>query len=191
MASKVSITNRALVKLGVKTITSLTEEVDQARTINAIFDDALDYLITVHHWNFATERTSLARLSGTPSFQYTYQYQLPTNPYCLKVLMVYDSDEDEIEDYKIEGRKVITDETLVYLKYLKRVTDMNELPPPFREMFSTYLAKETVDKFTGSARLKNQLQNEYLYTLKVAKLTDSTEDRPRSRQEGSWLTIRG
>ena len=103
MASKVSIANNALTELGADRIMSFTEDSDNARHINAIFDQCLDMMLQEHPWNFARYRQELAQGVETPDFDYDYQYTLPTNPYCLRVLRA----EDDI-NFVIEGRKLLS-----------------------------------------------------------------------------------
>ena len=86
MASKVEICNSALVSIGASKISSLTENVKAAQEINAKFDIVRDHLFRSHPWNCLINRATLSQDSATPAYGYTYQYLLPTNPLCLKVL---------------------------------------------------------------------------------------------------------
>lgn len=187
MASKVSIANKALIQLGTSTITSLTQDVDSARKINAIFDDSLDYLLQLHNWNFATFRTTLARLSETPTYEYDYYYQLPSSPYCLQVVSVYNNPE-----YRIENRKLATDEDTVKIEYIGRITDMNELSPLFREAFSLYLAIVMNEPITGTGRIKNDVFVQFEKMLKLAKLRDAQESSKKTGDEEklNWYNAR-
>jgi hypothetical protein len=185
MASKVSICNSALIKLGANTITSLTEDSEEARKCNAIFEHVLDTLLQMHPWNFATYRATLAQLSETPEYRYQYYFQLPTSPYCLQVLEVYNKPE-----YKIEGRKLATDEDVVQIKYIGRVTDMNQLSPAFRECLAFYIARDLSDNMTGSGRQKNDYNSLFERYFKLAKLRDAQEDTPDDVENGSWIDCR-
>jgi len=188
MASKVSICNSSLLKIGANTIISLTADSEEARQCNARFDDMLDYLLQIHPWNFAMARATLAQLATTPDFEFTYEYQLPTDPYCLQVVEYYPR--ASAYRYKVEGRKLLTNEGTVEIKYIKRVTDMNELGPLFREMFAYYLAAELSWSLTGSATLKQNMEANFLEAMRMAKLRDSQEDTPDAVAQGSWITSR-
>ena len=86
MATEVSICSNALRKLGDDPITSLTEDTERARLCNAFYESSRDSLLRSHPWNFAITRATLAKLSSTPAYGFAYQYALPTDPYCLRVL---------------------------------------------------------------------------------------------------------
>ena len=99
MATEVSICSNALRRLGDDPITSLTDDTERARLCNAFYADARDACLRSHPWNFAITRASLAQLSATPVYGFDYQFALPTDPFCLRVLAM------EFEDYvfKVEN----------------------------------------------------------------------------------------
>ena len=86
MATEVSICSNALRRLGDDPITSLTDDTERARLCNAFYVPARDLVLRSHPWNFAVTRATLAQLSDTPAYEYSYQYALPNDPYCLRVL---------------------------------------------------------------------------------------------------------
>ena len=88
MATEVSICANALRRLGDDPITSLTDDTERARLCNAFYAPARDLVLRAHPWNFAITRATLAQLSDTPAFEYSYQYALPTSPLCLRVLQM-------------------------------------------------------------------------------------------------------
>lgn len=185
MASKVGITNRALAAIRVPAITSLTEDSDPARKANTFFDDSLDYLLTLHPWNFNTYRTSLARLTTTPEWEWQYEFSLPTNPYCLKVEKVY----NEI-DYSIEERKLLADADTVKIKYLGRISDMNLLPATFRECLAYYLASLLASAVVGSAQVQTNMERKFIWAFGKAKARDAQEGTPQRRKQGKWIDAR-
>jgi hypothetical protein len=186
MASKVDIINNALTKIGANTIININDDSEEARRVNVIFDDSLDLLLQEYPWNFAIERTSLAQLETDPTYEYTYNYQLPTDPYCLRVLDIYNENSQDIF-YKIEGRKLLTNETSVYVRYIKRVTDMSELNAMFREALSYYIAAQLAFTLTGSNSLKKDLLNTYEFTFRKAKTNDAKEGRSDMFRAGPWV----
>ena len=96
MATEVSICSNALRRLGDDPITSLTDDSERARLCNSFYSDARDSVLRSHPFNFSITRTTLAQLSTAPTYGFAYQYALPTNPYCLRVL------EMEEKDYKFK-----------------------------------------------------------------------------------------
>ena len=94
MASDVDIANSALNNLGASNINSLTEDSVAARICNQRYAFVRDAVFRAHPWNCLITRASLAQNSTAPTWQYTYAFSLPTDPYCLRVLRVEDLDTD-------------------------------------------------------------------------------------------------
>ncbi len=134
MASTVDMCNSALNLLGASTISSLTEDTKNARLCNQRFEPIRDRVFRSHNWNCLIKRVQLAQDSTGPVVEYTYGYTLPTD--CLRVLKIHNGSTDSIKsalDYKIEGRKFVTDETTINLVYIALITDPND--------FDIYLEK--------------------------------------------------
>ena len=122
MASDVDIANSALNNLGASNINSLTEDSVAARICNQRYAFVRDAVFRAHPWNCLITRASLAQNSTAPTWQYTYAFSLPTDPYCLRVLRVEDLD----TDYKVEGRTIASDNSTMKIKYVGRITDPNQ-----------------------------------------------------------------
>ena len=76
----------------------------------------------------ALARQELGQLAATPLFAWDFQFQLPTSPYCLRVLTLNDDPAmgDPGDDFVVEGRVLLTDESSAKIKYIKRITDPAE-----------------------------------------------------------------
>jgi hypothetical protein len=189
MASAVEICNRTLIRLGEETITSLTDDSDRARICNNIYPEVLDSLVSEYPWNFAIQRATLARLLDTPVWDFAYAYQLPTDPYCLRVL---ETDEDDTITYpwRREGDTIVTDATSVNIKYLGRIVDPNKIPPLVRELIAIRLAAEIAYPITGDARLSPSLWDLYKQKEREAKLVNGQEGTPRRIESDELITVR-
>lgn len=181
--SETKIANLALKGIGAARINSLTEETEQARVISEMFAQVRDEVLRSHPWNFAVDRVALSVLASTPVFGFTYQFQLPTN--CLRVLGAYASDGDAFDkdDYRIEGRKLLCDESSVYIKYIKRVTDANEFDANFITIMATRLSSEIAYPLANSTSLAKERLDLYFDMLKFGKSIDA--------QESSSIEIEG
>lgn len=189
MASSVSICNSALIKIGAKTITSLTDGGKNATACNEQYSKKRDELLRAHNWNFATARQKIAQLTSTPAFEFDYEYQLPSDN--LKVRSAYDNTDGTGNIvYKIEGRKLLTSVEDVYLKYTQQVTDVNDMPPDFREALSYLLAADLAISIANSKSLKEQMGDGFRAMLRKARSTDAIEDTPDEMPDGSWITDR-
>ena len=172
MASKVSISNLALTILGADRITSLEDNAENAKRLTAIFDDALKDVLRAHPWNFALARATLAQLATTPLFEYDYEFQLPGD--CLRVLSVNDGT-NIITDFKVEGRKLLCDDTTIKIKYIANITDPNQYTSQFIYVLASRLAAEIAYAVTNNKATAEQMFELYLSRLQTAKETDAQE----------------
>ena len=176
MATEVSICSNALRLLCDDPITSLTDDSERARLCNSLYSDARDYLLRAHPWNFAITRASLAQLSDTPSYEYAYQYALPNNPFCLRVLsMEYEDYVFKIEHYTTQGRVLLTDESTAKIKYIAQVTDTQQFDAMFTDLLTTKLAVDLAYPVTNSVNLQGQLQKFYERRLSDSRSVDGQE----------------
>jgi hypothetical protein len=177
MASTVDMCNSALNLLGASTISSLTEDTKNARLCNQRFEPIRDRVFRSHNWNCLIKRVQLAQDSTGPVVEYTYGYTLPTD--CLRVLKIHNGSTDSIKsalDYKIEGRKVVTDETTIYLVYVALVTDPNEFDSYLREAISHQLAADICYAITNNSTLANNYMTRADERLREARFIDATEN---------------
>jgi hypothetical protein len=176
MATEVSICSNALRKLGDSPIASLTEDTERARLCNALYEPARDSLLRSHAWNFAITRASLAQISSTPAFEYSYQYALPTDPFCLRVLkMEFDDYEFKIENLAGQGRVLLTNEGTANIIYIARITDPKLFDSIFVDTLIAKLASEMAYPVTNSAALQKEMERVYKLKLTEARSIDSTE----------------
>ena len=177
MASVVNMCNSALNLLGASTISSLTEDTKNARLCNQRFEPIRDRVFRSHNWNCLIKRVQLAQDSTGPVVEYTYGYTLPTD--CLRVLKIHNGSTDSIKsalDYKIEGRKVVTDETTIYLVYIALITDPNEFDSYLREAISHQLAADICYAITNNSTLANNYMTRADERLREARFIDATEN---------------
>tara|TARA_R100001163_G_scaffold2664_3_gene4130 strand:+ start:81 stop:659 length:579 start_codon:yes stop_codon:yes gene_type:complete len=176
MATEVSICSNALRKLGDDPITSLTEDTERARLCNAFYESSRDSLLRSHPWNFAITRATLAQLSTTPAYGFAYQYALPTDPYCLRVLeMEYQDYIFKIENLATVGRVLLSDESTAKILYVGRITDTALFDSLFVDTLTAHLALKLAYPITNSVTLQAQMQKLYQLKLSEARSVDGQE----------------
>jgi hypothetical protein len=169
MASVVEICNGALNQLGATNILSISEDSKNARICNARYANVRDALFRTHPWNCLQKRATLASDVTTPNWGYSYQYTLPAD--CLRLLSILDYD----YDYKIEGRKILTNISSMKILYVARIVDPNEYDESLRELISSALAADIAYAVTSSNPVSQTMYQLYQEKLKDARFVDATE----------------
>jgi hypothetical protein len=193
MASDVQIANRALSKLGDKTIVSLTEDSNSARAVNECYVIVRQNEIRRHPWHFAKRRALLAASATTPEFDFSYAYPLPAD--CLRVLMPHPQSDsvqyDGKVDWKIEGRSILSDQGgPLKITYLADVTDPEQFDAAFVDTFAARLAAEVSMRLTGSAEKRKLALEEYRMALLEARRVNAFEQFSIERPMGDWEIAR-
>jgi hypothetical protein len=178
MASVVDICNGALNQLGASTILTLTEDSKNARLCNARYTQVRDSVFRSHPWNCLQKRQQLAADTDTPAWGFTQQYTIPAD--CLRILTILDYD----SDYKIEGRKILTDNSTMKILYISRVEDPNEYDELLRETLSAALAADIAYAVTSSNPTATNMYRLFQDKLKEARFVDSTEGQNLSPDKG-------
>ena len=160
MSSKVQICNYALSILGASRITSLSDNTTEANLCNTLIDDVIDEVLVEGPWAFATRRAELNVTTTTPEFEYSYEFQLPTNPLCLKVLNINETDPG-YTDYRIEADKLLADVSTMKIRYIGRITDTQSFSPMFERALKTKMASLMAYALTGNGQMVATLQDLY------------------------------
>ena len=157
--------------MGDDPITSLTEDSERARLVNALYEEVRDEVTRAAMWNCAKDRQVLASLATTPAFGWSYYHQLPST--CLRVIDVLSG--DIRIDHEVEGRKIMTDVSSVNLIFLKKITDPNDMDALFIGAYTAKLAAELAEPVTGSRSLAEQMWTLYDRKVREARTIDSQE----------------
>jgi hypothetical protein len=168
--NEVTICNSALIKLGADRISSLTQDSKAAILCNSLYEMSRKAVLTVGKWRFAIARAQLTLLSETPLYEYDYMFQMPTD--CLQpfeLATATDMDGTEDLDYTVEADKLLCDESVLYMRYVKNVNDPNAFHPLFAEAFAWYLAWQMAIALTGSAATAEAMNKGFQSTLSLAR----------------------
>jgi len=198
MASSIEIANRALTKLGAARIISFGDDNKQARAVQSMFDIVRDAELRAHIWSFAIKRASLAALTSTPDWGYTYEYQVPSD--LLRILQVNDvyngpSFEDyrnqSVAEYALEGNKILTDFAApLRIRYVAQITDTSQWDSTFVEAFACRLAVEMAEDLTQSNTKRELAQKEYEQALMMAIKAGGLETPPQALPDNTWVLSR-
>lgn len=169
MSGKVQICNEALQNIGARYITSLEEDTKEAIECSLRFDSARRALLEMHPWNFAMKRVALNANLSAPAFNYSYEFNLPSD-----FLWLYMTKEEEVhqtpaaatydfsthianvpyttmvDKYRIEGRKLVSNSSDVSIIYVADIEDTEQFSATFTQLLARYLGGLIAYKVVGS-----------------------------------------
>lgn len=151
----------ALIKVGRNKVTDIdSPTTNEEKIINAIFDLIADEVMASGSWTSCQKRASLTSTGTTPSFEYSYEYQLPTSPKCLKVLAVNEEVPGDIS-YVIEGDKLLTNSSTCKIRYCQRVSNTDSWNQYLSTAFVARLTAELCLILTGSEQKADKFYLKY------------------------------
>lgn len=180
------VANIALVEIGEELIESLSDGSDPIAVLcNKFLPFAREEFLCDSKWNFATKRATLDPLSTSPpTGTYAYYFQKPVD-----WIMGYPISDVE-PYYTIEGDKLLSDTSPLYIKYIYNNTNVNNYSASAQKAIALSLASTIVDQIEKTDISKDALQKRAMYFLSKARRTDSIE-RPHTRIEARrWLDAR-
>jgi hypothetical protein len=169
MASVVQMCNSALNQLGAASITSLTDNSKNARLCNERYETIRDAVFRSHPWNSLIKRQQLAQDTTTPAWGFKYQFTLPSDSLRVLAIDAYNS------DYKVEGRKILSNESTIKLIYVSTITDPNEMDVLLRETISAALAADLAYSITANLQVSGLMAEKYQAKLSEARHSDASE----------------
>lgn len=188
--SEVKICNKALTRLGARTISDLTGTGTEEMLCNQFYADTRDLLLTEYDWPFAIGRVQLAQLSGDTMSKYDYKYQLPLNPEIHRLIglinIADETYEDLDEEWVIEGKELHTDQTPCAIKYIKTITDPNKFTRTFIEATALRLASQICIKLTQDMNLYQLITQEYMAMNLQARATDGSTTKAYINDHEDW-----
>lgn len=192
MASKVSIANRALVKLGDEPILLLEDDSKRARTIKSMFDEVRRAEIRRHRWKFAIKREELVALAEAPKFGYRYQFPLPNDYLGLVQVGEFYLRSRMQAPWSVEGGRILTNMPApLRIRYQCDVDNPGLFDPLFVEVLACKLAMEACEAINQSSTKYQSCAEAYQFAVSEATRQDAIENPPDELPQGSWLDSRG
>lgn len=171
--SKISLINDALTHLGADRITSLADTSTESAVMNQIYEGARDSVMRSFPWNCLIHRTQLAASTTKPAFGFDYQYPLPTDPYCLRVLNMNETSSGD--QWKVEGRDLLTSASTCKIRFIGRPDDVGSIDPLLGAAISARLAADACYTLVQSNGVQQQMWGLYQAKLDEARAVDNVE----------------
>lgn len=189
MASQTDVYNRALQKLGLRSLTSPSDTTPRADACNRAYPTARRALYQSHTWNCSVKRAQLPADVTAPLFGRANYFSLPAD--YIRLLPLDPDDNSEDFDYQVEGRKLVSDEAgPLPLRYVADITDVNTMDPLFVEALACKMAVDMVAELTESNVKKQDLKEDLKAALIEARRANALVNRPSQPAPDYWETVR-
>jgi hypothetical protein len=198
MTTQVGIYNRVLTKLGSQPVTSTSDESEQCRVLNRIWEYVRDAELRDNNWNFAITRASLSADGTAPAWGYDTRYAMPSD--CLRIIEIdgftglnepLGSVGPGDPDFRIEGRYILCDETSeIDIRYISKEINVSDWDSLFVDAIAARMAFEACEPLTNNASKKEQFLRDYKEAISKARRADGIETPAEPLQEDSWLLAR-
>jgi hypothetical protein len=193
--SEVSICNHALSLIGVDPITALTDDTKQAGLCNRLYPILRDQVLEARTWTFATGRAKLLPDATPPEWGYAQQFLVPSD--WLRTLRVYynppvGSNDNWVNppEWNKEGRYILANNNVVYVKYTKQITDTSIFSPSFAVCLAYRLAADMAIPLTENRSLMNDMVSGYSVQLVSAGSIDAAQGIREEKYVGNLVTRR-
>lgn len=166
MSAETDFLNDALGQAGCDRITNLNDDVASANWCRVFYKPLRRAMLELADWNFAEDRASLAQALPAPAFEYSFAYGLPTN--LLKIKQYNGFNVSPLAGspyywmhweghYKIEGARLLTNDTQAYIMYTKDIDNPALFDSLFYQMLSTALASKLASAIKKDSGKSNEL----------------------------------
>ena len=166
----VQLCNMALSSLGIPTIVSFDDDSNQARQCKIFFPVLRDRVLRDHIWSFALAGAELQELSETP-YDPTFSTVCALPVDLIRLVDVYPE-----QEYRLNGRKLLTHSAIVHIVYVRRVENPELFDPLFCDALQSLMASEIALSNTRDASLAQYHRQEYERRLLLAQSVDSQEN---------------
>ncbi len=193
--STTSICNQALGKLGSKRITNFEdgdESSPEAIQCRLHYEPTRDALLRSHWWRFASARKTLSVDTETPDFEWDNQFALPVDFLHMKSIYENRFSDENLRSYALEGDMLLTNESSMEIRYIKRVTDPAKFDPLFVKLLTLLLADEMIGPLAGGdKRIQAKIDNALKILMPQVRALDSQETNTEGENSlGTWNSAR-
>lgn len=197
MATKLGLYNAALMELGERELTTLTDETEGRRALDGAYDRVLAECLEAGQWNFAIRAVKLDADTGiTPDFGPQHVFAKPSDFVRVVGLCVDEHFRVTLNDYLMEDTNIIADVDPIYFRYVSNSSDygldLTKWPTSFTRYVELALAQRVCERVTQNTTKGEQLRRDLKEARIKAKATDAMDDaQNRTRPMGAWNAARG
>lgn len=186
---KIAICNMAIGFVGGTPIMSFDDETVEAEQCSLYYDIARTFCLESRDWTFASAFRQLAHQPSIAPSEFAFGFQLPSD--CLAVRIVSQStDMKTPAEYQKDGRVIWLDDSVVYIKYTKDITDTSLFSPSFQTALAHKLGEFISTTITGDKVLKRALMTEATDMLEEGGSIDGMQGSPKRAYASKLLRAR-
>lgn len=186
--SETKICNLSLSDLGSKRINDFgddTEDSTQAILCRLHYEPVRDALEQSFPWRFTRDRATLSADTNDPDFQWDKQFILPTDYLAMKSIYEGRFSDENVRSYDLEGDRLLTNETTMEIRYIKKITDVAKFDPLFVQLLVLQLALKLVMPLTQDIKLKQTIKEDIKILMPDVLAFAAQETNTAGRVESS------
>lgn len=196
MPSKLEIYNGALIEIGERMLSSLTESGEPRRVLDAVYDRVVGECLAMGSWNFAMETVQLDADTGvTPNFGYSEVFAKPAD-----WVRTHGVSQDEFMTYPMtqyfdDSTYLSADVSPIYVRYVSNDTGMGLDLSKWTQNFTRYveleLAERVCDRLTQNSSKRDEIMKRRDKARRTALNHDAmNEPNPKFPPPGGWTVSR-
>lgn len=196
MTSRLALYNGALLALGLRKLTSLTENRAPRRRLDTVWDDgAVKFCLQQGLWNFAMQTVQLTYSpSVEPAFGFRFAFDKPTDWVRTFMMSGDETFACPLLEYEDQTSYWFANLDTLYARYVSDAAqyggDFSLWPENFTRYVEHYLALRICKAETNSTTDKEDLTRDVKKYLNIARSTDAMDETTRFAPRGSWSTAR-
>lgn len=195
-SAQLALYNGALLMLGSRKLSSLTEEVESRRVLDQIWDNQGVKRTLQHGWWKHAMRTIQLTYDPdfTAAFGYTYSFDIPTDLVRLYSLCTDEFFTTPVQQYQDDGSRWYCDLQSLFIRYVSDDDDYGmdhtKWPESFREYVEGYLALKSIKRITDAKVDADDLKAD-VHMLKIkAKSEDALREPTGWTVPSGWSVAR-
>jgi hypothetical protein len=183
--TKTTTVNKALTLCGAAPISAITDDTNNARVVDRVYEIARKSILCECLWSFATTRGTLSVTAASLAFNFTdenYVYVRPS--VALKIFDV--SDRNAV--WREEGDLIITDTATLGIRYVYDHDEPSKYPAYFLEAFIDKLCVDISYTIINSPSKADAFLQKYLkVSLPSAKSANSQIGTQQQPIDDEWI----
>lgn len=187
MTTNITIANNALALLGDDPISDFNEGSVRASLVSDMYENVLLSTLRMLPWNCAIKRVVLSPSVGTPVFGFTYKFNLPSD--WVRTLSI--NEKQDIIEFKIEGRTILTDVDTLQLRYVFKNEDAATYDSGLVDVLTFKLAAALAYPITKSTTQAQLMEQKADMAMRQAKGIDAVEEVQDTWFDDSLISRRG